>query len=782
MGFLRFASRVCGKMFSPFHPQWYSQKESLSGLQYPAECRFNSKGIPVIEAKTEEDLFFLQGYLHARERLWQMELTRATYRGQLASLLGKISLNPPSVSHQLQPFNTVDFDRFVRTFGLWESGKKGVEKLSTSFRPKLEAYCHGVNTHLQQIQKNPQLAPLELKVLKHTLALWTLEDCCAVEKLFAFQLNYSWRSLLVLHLIEAQKKETAPWRFRYPDHHPPLTQTVPGELLALEESARNFVSLGGRSIGSNAWIISGKWSQSGKPLFANDPHLSLLVPSNWYFIGLQAPSFNVAGASLPGTPGIVLGHNKRLAWGFTNAMADDADLYEEELNPEGTHYRQGEEWRPLQTRQEVIRVKKEESQTVTVRATERGPLISDCFPNTSLHLSLKWAMHQTSCQVENFYHLAQAQTKEELVQAMEPFVAPAQNLMYADIHGNIGYHLIGKIPIRPGDRALKIQLGKNVSPWQGYVPYDALPALENPESGLLVTANQKLEDEQYPYYISHFYEPGYRANRIYACLQERKQWDIKQFATLFQDVYSLHAEQFLQKYLTCLKPQTDLENQAVQFLREWNREMQAESVGACIFNVWYVEALKALLLPYLGTPLFYFYTEILHQASTPFEELLAGKFKVFSEAEIQDTLNSSFRISLAFLQEKFGATLQNWEWGKLHQLPLRHLLGGHPLFRDTLNLGPIPGRGASMTVDNGTFSFAKPYDQLIGASCRFIADLSNLEQAGFSLPSGQSGHWDSPHYGNMLEDWKLGQFSVIEDRVQQRKEFSPEKNEPSPPH
>lgn len=775
MFFTRFLSHWFCRHFSPFHPSLYSGREILAGLSAEVHCSFNEKGIPSLTASNEEDLFFVQGYLHARERLWLMELSRATFRGELASLLGEMKVAPPAVSHQLQSYTTVHLDRFIRTFGLYESAKKAPALLSPLFLTKLDAYLAGVNMHIQHVQKHPHLAPLELRLLKRKILPWSREDACGIEKLFAFQLNYSWRSLLALHLIEAklgQKQEEL--HFRYPHHHPPLTQTKAiSDFLLLEESLRNFTALSGKSLGSNAWVLSGKKTASGKPLLANDPHLSLQIPSNWYFISLKAPHFQVTGASVPGSPGVLIGHNEHLAWGFTNAMADDADLYEEELNAEGTHYRQGEEWKPLRCREEVIRIRNRPSKTVTIRATERGPLMSDCFSHTDLTLSFQWTMHQTSRHIESFYQMARAKNKEALLEAVKDFVAPAQNLMYADIQGNIGYHYLGKIPIRPGDRDLSIQKGSTATPWKGYIPFHELPALENPESGILVTANQKIEDERYPYYISHFYEPAFRANRIYTRLQESNAWSLDQMSSVFLDVHCLQAEAFLEKHLPSLLANTTLQSQAIQYLKEWDFRLTTESVGASLFNVWYMKALKLFLEPLLGTPLFYFYIEILHQASTPFEAILSGTTSFASPEEVRQKLQESFQQALEELQQNIGPHLEQWKWGKLHVLPLEHLFGTNPLLGPSLNIGPIPGEGGSMTVNNGTFSLAKPYTQLLGASCRFFADLSNLKRSGFSLPGGQSGHWNSPHYRDQLDDWILGKYSTTETSGQKQKKFLP---------
>ncbi|MEK7487161.1 MAG: penicillin acylase family protein [Planctomycetota bacterium] len=777
MFFSRFLSYWFCRYFSPYHASLYSGQETLAGLSAEVQCSFNEKGIPTLMASNEEDLFFVQGYLHARERLWLMELSRATFRGELAELLGEIPLEPPAVSHQLQSYTTVDLDRFIRTFGLYESGKKAPPLLSETFCSKLDAYLLGVNTHIQQIQKNPHLAPLEIRLLKRKVKPWTREDSCCIEKLFAFQLNYSWRSLLVLHLIEAHlgtKQDEL--KFRYPAHHPPLTQTKSvADFLRLEESIRNFTSLAGKSLGSNAWVLSGKKTASGKPLLANDPHLSLQIPAVWYFVSLKAPHFQGTGASIPGTPGILIGHNEHLAWGFTNAMADDADLYEEELNSEKTHYRQGEEWRPLTFREEILEIRDQEPRKVIIRSTERGPLISDCFSHTDLPLSFRWTMHDTSTHIENFYHAVRAKNKEELLDAVKKFVAPAQNLIYADIQGNIGYHYLGKIPIRPGDRDLRIQKGSESSQWKGYIPFQELPSLENPDSGILVTANQKIEDEHYPYYISHFYEPAFRANRIYSRLQEHNDWTPEQIERVFLDVHCLQAEQFLQRHLACLSRSTDFEEQAIRYLKEWDFKMTAESIGASLFNVWYLKALKLFLEPLLGTTLFGFYVEILHQAVTPFETILSGTTLFASQEEVRLKLQESFKQSLQELQKMLGPEIDQWKWGKIHRLPLEHLFGSNPLLGPRLNIGPIPGAGGSMTVNNGTFSLAKPFTQLLGASCRFLADLSQLDHSGFSLPGGQSGHWNSPHYQDQLSDWILGKLTTPASSTKKRKTFLPKK-------
>jgi penicillin amidase len=790
MGIFEGLSRFFLRYFSPYSSHFYQGLEYLPGLQKEVQCDFQTSGIPRIRAENEEDLFYIQGYLHAKERFWQMESMRCFFRGELAGLFGILPLKPPEISHHLSGFTTLDLDRFVRTFGIWQAAQKGKALLSETFLPPIQAYIHGINTYLEQLEESPHLAPLELRFLQRTPDPWTIEDCCAVEKMMTFQLNYTWKSVLALFLVESK----IGYRASYLQYHPPETPTEAthtlGEklvenLLFLEEQTRQFMGIEGSPQGSNSWAISGKHSKTGKPLLANDPHLSLLLPATWYAVEMEAPTFFVSGVGIPGCPGVVVGRNRTLAWGITNAMADDSDLYFEEIHENGKYYRQDSSWKSLEIREEKIPVRKQESQFFKVRSTERGPLLSDALttlPPSSLGISFQWPMHQASAQVENFYWMAKSQTKEDLLNAVQTFVGPAQNLVYADREGNIGFQGIGKIPIRATKtRGLKIQHGASALAWKGFIPFAELPALQNPPSGFIVMANHRVVDEQYPYYFSHFFEPSYRAQQIWKRLQEKELWDLESMESLFLDVHCLHAKRFVSRHLKAIEAmlRTPLEKQAFECLNQWDFQFTQDSPATSLFNVWYIETLKLVLEPKLGSQVYRCYVEILHQATTPFEEILEGKTPLLSEKEVPYRLYEAWTKALAFLEKNYGSAWEGWSWGKLHQIALQHPFGKIPGFGASLNLGPVPYEGGSMTVNNGSYSLALPFRQLLGASCRMVASLATEKELGVILPGGQSGHFNSPYYGDQLALWREGKLAYPDHRpFQGKKRFCPAVEEP----
>ena len=521
----------------------------LPGLISPVEVHFDEHGVPHIRARTEADVFRAQGYCHARDRFFQMDMMRRVLRGGLSEVVGERPLG----SLALPPFGkdgtTVDADRLMRALDLTRAARRVWHAGTPEGRSLLSAYVGGVNAAIEMMRRR---VPLEHRLLRLKLEAWRPADSILMAKGMALGLAFKWRAAPVFAAIAEALGDA-------PDHLAALLPPVPGRgAFSIAQCVAeglgdvlDFVPNAPPS-GSNAWMVAGGRTRSGKPIVASDPHLELSLPSIWHLASLHGPRYQAVGCSLPGLPGVVIGRTSTVAWGLTNAMLDDCDLWVETLDEHGTRYRVDHAWRPLERDTQELRRRGDVPLVVRVRRTHRGPLFTDAFPTyEGPPLSIRMALHEPTADMEAFLGLGRARTVEEALAALSPYGAPAQNLLVADVHGRSTYRLIGRVPLRSvqAHPALPRDGSTSATDWTGFARGRQLPHLELAPDDQVVSANHPPAEGSYPIYLSHLYEPDYRAERLTACLRGRNDLTLEDMVRLQADAVNAAVGRFRRSIL-----------------------------------------------------------------------------------------------------------------------------------------------------------------------------------------------------------------------------------------
>ena len=732
---------------------------TISGLLAPVEVIRDEWGVPHIYAENEHDLFFAQGYVHAQDRLWQMEFNRRIGSGTLSAVLGEA---------------TLDTDRFLRTIGLRRAAEQDRAQLEDETRAIMEAYAEGVNAY---IETHRDRLPLEFTILGVDPAPWTPVDTLAWGKVMSFDLgsNYEFellRARMIAELgQEAAQQLLPPYAEGAPVIIPPETRSYAwlrdarfGGLDALAA----VLGERGPTSGSNNWVIHGSRTATGMPILADDTHLGLNMPSIWYENGLHGGRFDSVGFSFPGVPLIIIGHNSRIAWGVTNLGPDVQDLYIEKLNDTNhpTQYEFKGEWQDLQAARETIQVKDQEPVTLDVMITRHGPIMNDVIGDLdgAEPVALRWTALDASNLFRSVLLLNLATNWDEFREALSYWDVPSQNFVYADVDGNIGYQSPGKIPIRaPGHQGLVPVPGwTGEYEWQGFISFDELPNVFNPPTGFVATANNKVVPDDYAYHLAYEWAAPYRAERITDLLTADGNITQEEIRDIQAQTYSLPAEA-LRPYLLDIEPENDLQTRALAQLEAWDLYNETDRTGPSIYQAWYWFLVQDTLADELGDDLMH---EYLGYSSThvPMMEDLLGQadspwFDDITTSQIEtrdDILRRSLAHAVAWLSEHHGDAPEQWEWGKLHTMTFVHQpLGqsGIGLLESLFNSKPIPARGDNFTVDAASFGFNDPFAMVHGSSQRFVADLSDLDRSRMVQTTGQCAHLFHPHREDFIPLW-----------------------------
>jgi penicillin amidase len=734
----------------------YGKDIQLAGIQDEVTVYRDAHAIPHIYAKSEDDLYRAVGYVMAQDRLWQMDLIRRATQGRLAEIFGA---------------DLVETDLFLRALRIPEKSRLVLGQTEAPIIEAIRAFADGVN---QFIDAHLKRLPPEFSLLGYVPERWTPEHSFNLIGYMAKDLAVALESDLLLYKI-GKKLPLAEGRYQelIPDTRLQKAVVYPefsANLGSVEfcssflEGARRLSDLGLIIFsGSNNWAVSGARSATGKPILANDMHLPLFVPGIWYQIHEVVDGrLNVTGLALPGTPLVVAGHNDRIAWGMTNVMNDDADFYLEKTNPSNPdEYEFNGAWRPLEVRKEVIRIRKGETIEGELRFTHRGPIVSELKEITDSAISMRWAGNDMSNEARAVYLLNRASNWEEFKEAVRSFRALSQNIIYADVDGNIGLYCCAGVPIR--------KLGIGVVPgetdgydWKGYVPFEELPHVYNPPSGVVSSANNKSAVDTYPYYISYLFDPGYRIDRIREMLAEKERLSVEDFCRMQADVRSKLAEEMMDDLLSAAKKLGDLnqaEAEALMLLESWDRRMTAESAATVLFERLYGLLQKNLIEDELGEALGGEYIRMFAMQYT--ENILADKLAESVDdvrtADIRenyvDIVQKSFRQAVAALEKEQGRDPELWRWGQSHRLRLDHPMGTvHLLDRlFHLNRGPLPVGGSSHTVCPYLYPIGDGFDSRFGASHRHVYNLANWDDSLTIIPTGESGIPASPFYCDQTE-------------------------------
>ncbi len=731
----------------------------LAGLSAPVAVTRDAHGVPTIEAATLEDLFLAQGYVTAQDRMWEMDMTRRFAAGDMAEVLG-----PDWLSH----------DREQRILGLRARAQQAVDELSPRDRTYLEAYARGVNDYLAEQRDH---LPLEFRILRYSPRPWTPADSLVIEANMVKELNhYSARAALEREKIlaklgpqlTADLYPNSSWRDHPPGQDPqkmsrsesPAPSSAPQSRPSLPWAAAPLPE-SRPELGSNDWVVSGAHTASGKPLLSNDPHLGHQMPALWYEAHLESDDFDVAGVTLPGTPTVILGHNQRIAWGFTNIGPTVEDVFVENFNP-GGQYQTPKGWQEPERRHEVIHVKGQPDVSFDVLITRHGPIITQLIPGEKRMLALEWTLYTPNALALPFVDVDAAQTWDEFRRAFSTWVAPGQNVVYADVDGNIGYQATGRVPIRAsGDGSLPVSGTDNAHEWTGYVPFDKLPSAFNPPSGILATANGRITPDNYPFSLSVEWGSPYRTERIYKVLESDKKFIPADMLALQTDVYSSFdrfcAERFVYAldHVQGLSPRA---RQARELMRNWDGRMLADSAAAAVEVSAREELYRLLLEPRLGAAP----ADSKDDAQLSWKTYDGFMKPVWLETLLlnqpQRWLPSKFANYNQLLAAAVQAAIQRpgapydvakWQWGELNPVEINHpLLGAIPILRRWAGPGLHPQSGDRYTV--------KAVGRHFGPSERTTVDLANLDDSTLNIVTGQSGNFLSPYCMDQWQAWFSG--------------------------
>ena len=781
----------------------------LEGLHESVEVIRDRYGVPHIYAQNEDDLFFAQGYVHAQERLWQMELNRRIGSGCLSEIFGLVAL---------------EADRFTRRLGMHRSATAAVAHLSEHNKRILEAYASGVNTYIERHSNN---LSIEFTLLRFKPELWRIENSLQWSKMMAWNLGGNWETEVIRARVVAKlgTERAAKLEAGYDPHHPliiPPGVEYAGINPAILEQYAQLRQLSGFGLmgASNNWVVDGTITTTGAPILCNDPHLGQVAPSIWYECHLVAGDIDTVGVSFPGTPGIIIGHNRFIAWGLTNAISDIEDLYIEKFNPQNPHqYEFQGQWEDAQVIREEIRVKGAQEPVIEeVRVTRHGPVLTHLAPpaprgkssnngthaeQTALPLAIRWTGAESHTIVSAVQKLNRATNWEEFRDALRDWDAPPQNFVYADIDGNIGYIMAGAIPIRAKGQALLPSPGwTGEYEWSGYIPFDELPQTFNPDQHFIVTANNRVVDDSYPYYITHEWLNGYRAQRIRDLLTSKGKLALSDMAAIQADQYALPAVEIVPHILK-LAPTTPFEKEALHVLRTWNYILAPESAGAAIYTtfLYKIERLvfsalfgddETLLNMYLGAG-----TTILapgngfdarnkaflirlmneHDDAWFANSIIANGPKSWDTA-----LASAFHAAVEDLRASLGDDVSHWQYGKIHKMTYAHPLGRVKLLDKIFNRGPYAIGGDINTVNMGATMPNQPEVVLTVPSYRQIINLADIATSLSGHAPGQSGHPASKHYADFVKPWlrvehhpMLFERSTIEENAEATLEMMPPK-------
>jgi penicillin amidase len=737
----------------------------VKGLSAAVKVTRDSHGVPAIEAATLEDLFLAQGYVTAQDRLWQMDVMRRLAGGELSEILGE---------------DTLRIDREQRILGLRAAARKSLQMASPRDRSYFDAYARGVNAFMETHNNG---LPIEFRILKYRPKPWQAEDSILIANLMVKDLNYYTfgealgREKILAKLgpeLTADLYVNRSWHDRPPtvmreDLNDQENQGDSDDDDDEDDGPDNSVTQR-RGVapeiwaqgkpeavdGSNDWVVSGAHTVTGKPLLSDDMHLAHQMPNLWYEAHLKSGRLDVAGVTLPGMPYVIVGHNQHIAWGFTNVGPTVADAVIENFNVQGA-YQTPQGWRQPEHRAEVIHIKDRPDVTVDVRLTRHGPIITDILPGETRPVALRWTLYEGLHMA--FFDVDAAQNWEEFRKAFSQLDAPGQNVVYADVDGNIGYQATGHVPIRAaGDGSLPVSGADDAHEWTGYIPFDKLPSIYNPPSGVIATANGRITPDRYPYSISAQWEAPWRAERIYHVLESGRKFAAADMLALENDIHSENdlyaAERFVYAIDHAAKPSARAK-QAADLMRNWDGRMLASSAAPTVAVRAGEELTRLLLEPRLGPvsedpkqqkiPLswqtydwqmqtVWLQNVLLHQPKRWLPEQYPNYDELLTAA-VQAAVNGP----------DAPKDLASWQWGRLNAVDIEHpVLGKIPFVRRWAAPGVREQSGSKYTVKAVTRSH--------GPSERFTANLADLDQSTLNTVTGQSGNFLSPHY---MDQWKV---------------------------
>jgi penicillin amidase len=726
----------------------------LTGLAGEVEIFRDSHGVPHIFAGSASDAYFGLGYVHAQDRLWQMEFTRRLGAGRLAEVTGEAGLGP---------------DRFLRTLGLYRQAEVAAKRLSTKTRAALDSYAAGVNAWLNQSAAS---LPPEFLLLDHAPEPWRITDSIVWGHLLAYQLSTNWQGELYrAGLIRAMEPDRIAelWPGDRPDT--PITLdaarratalNLEGLLAAVPPELRSHSA-------SNAWVLSGARSTTGAPILANDPHLGFTAPNTWYLARIVTPELSTVGATVPGVPFTILGHNGKVAWGMTSTGGDTQDLFVETVDPgDPKRYLTPGGSRLFATRTEIIKVKGGEDVVLTLRTTRHGPVISDVLEDnkgladgTAVIALASASDGPGNRTVEALAAMPGARNAAEFERNADDFQAPLVNIFFADKDGVIGLVTPGLVPVRRmGEGRYPVDGASGDYDWTGFVPTPDMPRIANPAAGVVVNANNRLVGADYPYMITRNWDDPYRAARIHELLDERKKHSIEDSMRQQEDVLSVAARELVAHMVTAAgKGMNERLDRAVALLENWDFQMSTDRPEPLIYTAWLRHAVKRIASDEMGKA----FSSYWRPRPAFVAYVLTGGAHWCDGTDCKTEMRDSLADALDEITAALGDDLAAWHWGDIHRARFDHRIFSQvPLVGSAGSLS-IPTGGGDNTIGRGMIAGNgnDPYAHIHGAGYKAVYDLGDPANSRFMIPAGQSGNPFSGHYADLLQPWRDGQYIRI---------------------
>ncbi|OJW66640.1 MAG: hypothetical protein BGO68_01595 [Candidatus Amoebophilus sp. 36-38] len=753
------------KFLDPFQGFWQNAEAqpiqvpavlSVAGLSDSVTVYFDENLIPHIQAKNDKDLYFAQGYVTAFHRLWQMEFQTHASAGRLSEIVGSVAIK---------------HDRLQRRKGMVYAAKNALEKIQQDslMNEIVTAYTDGINAYISSL--NYKKMPVEYKLLAYTPENWTPLKTTLLSMQMADYLTGYEQSLHHVHAFHLLGETK--YALLYPEHDPAYEPVIPKNTpwnfkpanmkattvdtkVSLATPVKNTQSSDKLenlpTHGSNNWAVSGKKTISGHAYLANDPHLNLRLPAIWYGIHLQSPSVNVAGASLPGAPGVAIGFNDSVAWGVTNAAWTVRDWYAIDFkdNTRAEYYYDSLLLKSQFVR-EKIKVKNAETIYDSVVYTHLGPIVYDdnfTDPKHAKDLAMRWAGHHPGNEILAFYLLNRAKNLHDFEHALQYHYVPAQNFAFASIENDIAMEIAGKLPNRWKNQGKSIMPGNSfMYEWQGYIPLSHYPKIVNPKQGYVSSANERATDKNYPYYYLQFSEENYRNRRINQVLNQLTKIDDKAMIRLQNDNFNLAAQEnlpYLLKYLDTTNLDT-AQQEAYKILLSWNFQNEVEQVAPSIFKTWQDE-LSTMLWTFLHDyelalhrPNFYQTMHILKNHANSLH------LKLGTYHNLQALITDSFKKAVQMLQAWQLVHRKLYKWGDYHPVDIPHLAQIKSFGMEALRIG---GGEGIINANQGSH----------GVSMRLLVSLDKIPRGWFIYPGGQTGNPGNPHYTRFIEDWCNGKY------------------------
>ena len=723
---------------------------AVAGPGGAIEILRDENGIPHIYAVTAADAYFGLGFVHAQDRLWQMETGRRAGAGRLSEVFGT---------------RTLGIDRYLRTLGLMRRAESAVAVLDEDARALLRAYAAGVNARIGRA--GGPLAP-EFPLFRYKPEQWREADSAVLVTMMALQLDGNARDELLRNGLTDRlgpDRTAALW-----GESAPATggqgAVLPG---AASDALAAVIPPAPRGLGSNNWVVAGERAARGYPMLASDPHLALATPGPWYLVHLEAPGLSVVGATLPGVPAVIVGRNQRIAWGVTNTGSDVQDLFVERVVP-GTpsSYLTPDGIEPFVEREETIEVKGSDAFVQRVRESRHGPVVSDASPlyaaGEGEAVALSWtALAEGLRTLQAGFRLATAGSWSDFTAALRDYEGPQQTFVYGDVDGHIGFYAPGRVPIRrSGDGKRPNRGWTGEGDWTGFIPFEDLPHAFDPADGRIATANARIVGPDYPYFLTDDWAEPYRVDRITALLDAAPTHELEDFAAIQNDETSLFAEAFV-PYLTAIEPRSDTARLAVALLRQWDHRMDRDRPEPLIFSAWYRALTRLVYADELGESFpgaWGFRTLFMKRVLDGGEAAWCDDVGTETPESCATVVEQALEEAVGDLSSVFGDDPSAWRWGDAHPaVASNQTLGRIPVLRGLVNLA-APLGGGPFTVAQARYPMADAptsFPGIHGVSLRLLFDLASPDSTRAILPTGQSGNPFSSAYDDMFEKWRDGE-------------------------